>query len=394
MSTDKKLNLNAEELKEFLEYTIENNKFLITKNIVPLSINIEGTAGVGKTSSVIALMDEKGIPIIRKNLAELDDLSDLVGYPYKEHEIINGASEIEWVSEKLLPQKMALGYKVTGEKRMGHAAPEWIHGHESPVCLLLDDYTRASERFIQACMTLIETQRYNNWELPKGSLIVLTTNPDNGNYSVASMDNAQKTRMININFKFDIEVWAAWAEKKKIDSRCINFLMLNPELVTEDVNARSITMFFNSISSIPDFEKKLSLIQLLGEGCVGPEFATMFTIFIKNKLDKLISPKDILFHENENYIFNELRGCLDTKGDYRSDIASTLVHRIINYGLVHAEDHAVDQKMIDRLIRLSTEPQVFTDDLKYVIVKKMLNGNKTKFGKIMTHPEVLKMSAK
>ena len=62
-----------------------------------------------------------------------------------------------------------------------------------------------------------------------------------------------------------------------IDTRCINFMLLHPELVTQETNARSISTFFNAISSFDNFEDNLPLIQMIGEGSVGEEFASMFT---------------------------------------------------------------------------------------------------------------------
>ena len=53
----------------------------------------------------------------------------------------------------------------------------------------------------------------------------------------------------------------------------------------------------------------------------------------------------------------------------------------------------ITQKHIDRLIKLATEDG-FTDDLKYIIVKKILNGNKQKFQKLMTNETVMKMTLK
>lgn len=58
------------------------------------------------------------------------------------------------------------------------------------------------------------------------------------------LDIAQKTRFISVNLKFEVDIWAKWAEKDGIDGRCINFLMMHPELVTEKCNARSIVTFF------------------------------------------------------------------------------------------------------------------------------------------------------
>ena len=132
-------------------------------------------------------------------------------------------------------------------------------------------------------MELVDRQTYISWTLPKDWHIILTANPDNGDYMVNSVDAAQKTRYITANLKFDIDVWARWAEENEIDTRCINFLLMHPELVTQETNARSISTFFNSISSIKKFEDQLPLIQMIGEGSVGNEFASMFTTFIKRQ---------------------------------------------------------------------------------------------------------------
>lgn len=222
----------------------------------------------------------------------------------------------------------------------------------------------------------------------------MTTNPDNGSYMVTSMDDAQKSRFISVNLIFNVDVWARWAEKSGIDSRCINFMLLHPELVTEKINARSITTFYNCISSIEDFEKNLPLVQMIGEGSVGPDFATMFTLFINNKLDKLITPKAILLNDSDSYVIGELRSCIGQGDNYRADIASILTTRIINFTIQYAETNPIDQKVIDRLIKLTTDADTFTDDLKYVLIKKILNGNKQKFQKLMLNTEVMKIAVK
>lgn len=394
MSTNNKISLNSEELKSFLTYIYNNNKILSEKGLAVQAVNIEGEAGGGKTSTILQLANELGLELVRKNLAELEDVSDLVGYPCKEHEMVAKDGSVRWIVEGAIPQYIQGGFKPTGEKRMTHASPEWIHGKDQPMILLLDDYSRASEKFIQATMTLLETQCYNNWCLPKGSMIVLTSNPDNGNYSVSAMDNAQKTRVINVNYKFDIDVWAKYAERSGIDSRCINFMLLHPELMdAEGINARTVTMFFNSLMSIDSFADNLPLIQQLGEATTNPEFTTMFTTFINNRLDKLVSPKDMLLHENEAHIIGELNSCIGVDNNYRADIASVLVTRLINYTLNYAENNTITPKINDRMIRFVTG-DVFTNDLKYIIVKKVINGNKQKFSKLMLNPEVIKMAMK
>lgn len=394
MAKNNQISLNADELKTFMHHIIANNKSLQEKGTTPVTVNVEGPAGVGKTSSILQLAKELDMDIVRLNLAELEDLSDLVGFPVKEFEVVKETT-VKWVPESLLPQYVASQYKPTGNKRMGYASPEWINNKKEGGILILDDYTRADARFMQATMTLIETQTYYSWALPKNWHIVLTTNPDDGNYNVTSLDGAQKTRFITVNFKFDVEVWARWAEKQGVDGRCINFMMLHPELVKDDTNPRSIMTFFNSISSIPSFEDQLPLIQMIGEGSVGSEFATMFSMFINNRLDKLVTPKDLLLHDNEAYIIGELRNCIKgADGNYRADIATILTRRLINFTLNYAENNSVTKKITDRLIRISTDQDTFSNDLKFILVRDILNGNKQKFQGMMTNAEVLKMAMK
>jgi hypothetical protein len=50
--------------------------------------------------------------------------------------------------------------------------------------------------------------------------------------------------------------------------------------------------------------------------------------------------------------------------------------------------------MINRVIKLTTGCDVFTDDLKYFIIKEIVNGNKTKWAKLMMNPAVVKMAVK
>jgi hypothetical protein len=154
-----------------------------------------------------------------------------------------------------------------------------------------------------------------------------------------------------------------------------------------------ITTFFNSISSIQDFSKNLPIIQMIGEGSVGNDFASMFTMFINNKLDKIIGPKDI-FEKDEQYVLNTLKSAIGEGDDFRADLSSVVATRIVNYGLTFAEKNAVSQPMVQRLIKLTTECDSFTDDLRYYIIKELINGNKVKFAPLMMNANVVKMSVK
>lgn len=76
MAKNNQISLNADELKTFMHHIIANNKSLQEKGTTPVTVNVEGPAGVGKTSSILQLAKELGLDLVRLNLAELEDLSD------------------------------------------------------------------------------------------------------------------------------------------------------------------------------------------------------------------------------------------------------------------------------------------------------------------------------
>jgi hypothetical protein len=379
--------LNSDELEDFLEHIITNNRYLQEQDKSPVSIEVVGESGIGKTSVIIQLAKKHDLDFVKLNLSQIEEIGDLVGFPIRQFEIVKSDNTNEWVDENILEEQFKLGHKSTGRNRMSYCPPEWIASKSKGGILLLDDWNRADMRFIQAVMELIDRQQYISWTLPKDWHIILTANPDNGDYLVSSIDNAQKTRFISTQLKFDIDCWARWAEKSSIDGRCINFLLLHPELVTTSVNSRSVSMFFNSISSLKSFDDKLPLIQMVGEGSVGPEFSSLFTMFINNKLDKMISPQHII-EQNEKYVINTIKSIVGKDNKYRADLASTLSTRLVNYLSVFAKDNPIEIEVINRISAIVNE-KVFTNDICYNMVKTIYNNNPSKFKSMMTNKELV-----
>ena len=422
--------LNALEIKDYLEYIVANNQHIQAKGKTPIAVEVIGESGLGKTSISLQLAKTMNMHHVKLNLAQIEELGDLIGFPMRQFQMSLGGAgtpavpekivkkivmvdgkkvmkdvkvpgkpavaggKTDWIDEVAATQYSDLGYKFTGKKRMSYCAPEWIADREGGGFLILDDWNRADVRFIQAVMDLIDRQEYISWKLPKNWHIVLTANPDDGKYIVQALDIAQKTRFMSISMKWDVDCWAEWAEFNDIDSRCINFMLMHREIVKDAVNPRSLTNFFNSISSIQDFESMLPMIQNLGEGSVGPEVATLFNVFINNRMDKWMTPKDIMLSEHDKPVIDALEGMFGTGDDYRADIASVLTTRLINYALFYAETNPITPEIINRMTVLIKKDGVFTDDLKYILVKKILNGNKQKFQKLLIDTEVQELATK
>lgn len=423
--------LDAAEMVDFLGHIISNNRHIQKQGKKMVATEVIGDSGLGKTSVVLQIAEKHNLDLVKVNLAQIEELGDLVGFPVRQFELCkkgdmplpveapqyemkkvtlpNGktlmkkvlveaetvtatTSKCIWVDENAVDQYTKQGYEFTGQKRMSYCPPEWIADKKNGGILMLDDWNRADTRFIQAVMELIDRQEYISWKLPKDWHILLTANPDDGKYMVNSIDSAQKTRFVSVVMKWNHERWAEWAETEGIDGRCINFVLMNPEIVDADkgVNPRSITTFFNCISSISSFEDSLPLIQMVGEGSVGNEVATLFTTFINNRLDKLVTPKEMLLDKDDNAVIKKIQEAtgLVSGNAYRADIASVLTTRFINYTINYASKNPITQEEINRLIALVKDEETFTDDLKYHIVKKILNGNKQKFQKLIFDKDV------
>ena len=95
------MELTMGEVKPIIKYIIENNKKLQERGQYPVTIGIEGGAGIGKTSLLDTIAKELDCNYISINLSNITEPSDLVGYPIKEHYCCKG-DECKWVPSELL----------------------------------------------------------------------------------------------------------------------------------------------------------------------------------------------------------------------------------------------------------------------------------------------------
>lgn len=292
---------------------------------------------------------------------------------------------------------------------MSYAPPEWLPTEENPngTILFLDDYSRATQYFIQATMELIDRHEYVSWKLPKYTNVVLSSNPDDGSYSVSTMDAAQKTRYINFNVEFDLNTWARWAESAQLDTRAINFaLSYGHEIFKSDhgvqkVNPRSYVTFANAISGISDWENANSLAMILNisKGCFVDKdnvVGHLFTTFIANKLDKLISPEDILL-KPWSTVKPQIKKCVyDANGKYRPDIASVLHTRLLNYSAYYFEQKNSKTDVVqDRLIEFiddcdnNPDEKLFSKDFLFDIIRTLIKKFPARTNKFMLNRKII-----
>ena len=403
--TSNEMTLN--EFKEVFSYLLDNNKHLEDSNLRPIAVGVEGEAVIGKTSLIEDIAKERGMTLCKVNLAQLEEIGDLVGMPMKECEVAwieNGqVKDKRWMPESQT-KNLDLRLKLTGRVRMSYAPPAWLPVDENPngTIVFLDDYTRANSMFMQACMEIINTASYISWKLPKYTSIVLSSNPDDGQFSVTSLDNAQKTRFINFNLKLNIEDWAKWAEEAEIDGRAINFELLYGDEIfkkhnnVQTVNPRSYTTFCKAISGLKDWNKPetLALILQISKGCFLNDkdniIGNLFTTFIANKLDRLIQPKDMIELKWDT-LEPKMKNCVYDNGQFRPEIASVLTIRFMNYVLhLFGTKGGIKESVVyDRILEIvENDEMLFSEDLIFHLVKSLVTKYPGRTGKLLMNAKI------
>lgn len=332
----------------------------------------------------------------------MSDPGELCGWPIKEHYVCKN-DECRWITAELIESYSKAGWEISEETRMSYAIPEWIKSIDpnKPTILNLDDINRSSTTVLAAVMELISRQEYFSWKLPPNSTVVLTANPEGGDFNVTEIDEAIKTRMLNFNIKFDKYDWAKYAEEKGYNNQAINFMLLyGDELIDRSkarqskINARNYTMFINTISSIDDWSKpeNLAFILQIASGCFLDEeniVGNLFTTFIANKLDKLIAPKDMLF-EPWDTVKTKIKSCVYDSNGYRPDIASVLSTRLLNYSLLYfGENGAKTEVVQDRLLEFINSPEpLLTEDLLFHLIKTITTKFSGRANKLIMNPKI------
>ena len=226
----------AGEVITFVRHVLQANIRAEARGQRKTPICIWGKHGIGKTEIVQALAEDMGYPFRYIAPAQFEEMGDLVGMPSIE------------------------------EGRTVFRSPEWVPREAGPGILLIDDVNRADDRILRGIMQLLQNFELVSWKLPRQWQIVLTANPDGGDYSVTPMDDAMVTRMMHITLEFDPKEWAKWAEKNGVDSRGIDFVLTYPEVVTGlRTTPRTLVQFFETITEIDNLGAHLGL-HTLGQG--------------------------------------------------------------------------------------------------------------------------------
>ncbi len=304
--------LNTKQLIAFLDHIFRDNKDNNPKRNTP--VLIWGKHGLGKTESIMDYARKKNWKIAYCAPAQFEEMGDLHGMP-----IVRDPNP-----------------KVHGDEVTIYSPPAWIPKEPGPGLLILDDINRADDRILRGVMQLLQNFELMSWTLPPNWHIIATANPDDGNYSVTTMDEAMLTRMLHVTLEFDVKSWLDWAIENDIDRRGFNFVATYPESITGNrTTPRSLVQFFEHLKGIENLNENIEMVNILASSTLDATTVSSFIAYINNDLDVLLSPEDILDSKDWDNTSKQVQKiAIDKDGAFRLDRLSTVIMRISQF-LLH-----------------------------------------------------------
>lgn len=349
----------ADELVDFVDHLLTANLAAEEAGRSKTPICIWGMHGIGKTQIVEQIARRRGFEFAYIAPAQFEEMGDLVGMP-----------------------------AIDGEVTVWRP-PAWVPSDEGPGVLLIDDVNRADDRILRGIMQLLQNFELVSWRLPPRWQIVLTANPDGGDYSVTPMDDAMLTRLMHVTLEFDIDAWARWAEAHDVDPRGIDFVLTYPEVVTgKRTTPRTLTQFFESIRSIDDLRGQLGLVRILADACLDESTVAAFVTFVNQGLGELVQPAAVLAAKDfPRQVEGPVKRLVEGE-TLRIDILATLCTRLVNH--IAGLETGPGKGALDNIKAFAKMP-CLPKDLRVSLVRDLLATGNTAMKGLLTDREIGKL---
>jgi hypothetical protein len=244
---------------------------LLQKTPAAQNIMLTGKHGIGKSQILTNYFEAQGMKVVTLFLGQMSDPGDLIGLPTKNAE--------------------------TG--KTDFMPPYWFPTDGKPVVLFLDELNRARPEVLQTIMDLALNRKLAGRSLPEGSRLISAVN-DGEEYQLTDLDPALVSRFNIYEFKPTAQEWLLWASKAGLDSRVIDFISENPEMLDGTAFTREDQGLEKSpdrrgwerVSKVLQTNEVTPLLKTVIAGIVGMPAASKFFAVINQK--HLPSAKEIL----------------------------------------------------------------------------------------------------
>ena len=215
-----------------------------------------GAPGIGKSSIVKQIADERKVGFIDLRLALMDP-TDLKGIPFYDKE----SHTALWAPPAFLPR-------------------------DGEGILFLDELNAAPPSVQASAYQLILDRKVGEYELPDGWAIVAAGNREGDRGVTYRMPSPLANRFVHFEMEVNADDWRFWAYKKELDERIIAYISYKSEhLFTFD--AKSDTKSFATprsweyVHSILKSKMDETLLLNAVSGAVGKDVAVGFLSFCK-----------------------------------------------------------------------------------------------------------------
>ena len=194
--------ISPSQLKTFVAhlFDMQTNRTAQDDAVSPLMI--WGAPGVGKSSLVIDVARDFGVPVIDVRLSQREPV-DMRGLP------VPGDDAVRWL-----------------------LSDEWPRDPDSKGILFFDEITAADRSLQAAAYELILDRKLGaNYALPKGWLIVAAGNRSTDRAVSYVMSSALSNRFCHVTLEATLEDWLRWGRQADIHPLILGFLRYRPQLL-------------------------------------------------------------------------------------------------------------------------------------------------------------------
>jgi hypothetical protein len=258
---------------------VEQMKIVIKEIVAKTDLTpcVVGHRGVGKTAGIIQACRDIERRYVSLRLGQME-VGDLVGIPFR-----------------------------TGET-MHWSRPSWLPGDDDPPTLVhCDELNRAQqEDTLQAIFQFVEPpaegmlRALHTHTLSKRHKVVVSINPPDGSYQVATLDRALIDRMVMLFVETDYHCWARYAVERELAGDVRRFLAGNSGMLAKQGAAMDL--------QVEPSERGWEMVSILRKNCrfpaelemevyagiVGKEAAIMFMRWLSDRKGRPLAAVEVL----------------------------------------------------------------------------------------------------
>jgi len=238
---------------------------------------VVGHRGVGKTAGIVQVCQEVNRRYVALRLGQME-VGDLVGIPYRNGETMH------W------------------------SRPSWWPLEDDPQTVIhCDELNRAQqEDTLQAIFQFVEPpatgqlRRLHTHALPPKHKVVVSINPPDGSYQVATLDRALLDRMVMIYVETDYHCWARYAKEQQFDAGVQQFLAAYPNLLARpgaslDMQMEPTERAWEMVSTLRHSCRFPAELEMeVYAGIVGQEAAVSFLRWVREQAERPVTARQIL----------------------------------------------------------------------------------------------------